>query len=101
MLAINRVWMAVRIASTPFRIRVHVAMIQVILNLQSSLILCTLSSTLTPHSAHALWPLASISLQREDGMSSADYVAKYPRRRALKDKVEAYWIDEPKSGSTR
>ncbi|ORX39238.1 armadillo-type protein [Kockovaella imperatae] len=29
-------------------------------------------------------------------MSSADYVAKYHRRRALKEQVETYWIDEPK-----
>ena len=29
-------------------------------------------------------------------MSSGDYVAKYPRRAALKEKVEAFWIDEAK-----
>ncbi|ORY33038.1 armadillo-type protein [Naematelia encephala] len=29
-------------------------------------------------------------------MSSADYVAKYSRRRALRDKVETYWLEEAK-----
>lgn len=27
-------------------------------------------------------------------MSTADYVAKYPRRRALLKEVENYWIDD-------
>ena len=31
-----------------------------------------------------------------DGMSSPDYVAKYPRWCALRDKVEAFWLEEAK-----
>lgn len=27
-------------------------------------------------------------------MSSAEYVAKYTRRRALREKVERYWLEE-------
>jgi len=32
-------------------------------------------------------------------MSTADYVAKYPRRVALREKMEQYWLEEAKSTS--
>ena len=32
-------------------------------------------------------------------MSTQDYVAKYGRRKALRDKVETYWIEEPRRES--
>jgi hypothetical protein len=30
-------------------------------------------------------------------MSQAEYIAKYPRRVKLRETVETYWIDEPRS----
>ena len=30
-------------------------------------------------------------------MSTADYVAKYPRRSALREKVETFWSEDAKS----
>lgn len=30
-------------------------------------------------------------------MSQADYIARYAKRQSLKEAVETYWIDEPRS----
>jgi hypothetical protein len=33
------------------------------------------------------------------GMSLSEYVAKYPRRKALREKTETYWLEEAKRTS--